>query len=317
MPNPGHPSRRHEAPPPPRGALLPPPKRAMPARKSVRCGVGDRPPYPHPTRPRKKGSRPRLHAQKMGCGGRESAPPRTPLTEARDTPPPGRLPATPQRATPSRRSVRRGVGDGSAHPHPPRRRKKSSGPQLHAQRTGGRGRESAQPQTPLTEPRAPPPPPRAPSCRPRSAKWQMARARAVGLVTAPHVRTPAPTRTPAPQKKRAVGPGCTSRGRVVGGGRVPNPGRPSRRHEAPPPGATLPPPRRATPPRKTARHGVGDGPPHPHPPRPRKKGSGRRLHTQRTGGRGRESAQTRTPLTEPRPPPPPGAPSCNPPSAQR
>ena len=33
-------------------------------------------------------------------------------------------------------------------------------------------------------------PPRAPSCRPHSAQSQLARARAVGLVTGPHARTP-------------------------------------------------------------------------------------------------------------------------------
>ena len=37
-------------------ALMPPPQRATPARKSVRCGVGNGPPHPHPPRPWKKGS---------------------------------------------------------------------------------------------------------------------------------------------------------------------------------------------------------------------------------------------------------------------
>ena len=46
-------------------------------------------------------------------------------------------------------------------------------------------------------------PPRAPSCRPHSAQGQLARARAVGLATGPHARTP---RT---HSQCVVGPGRT------------------------------------------------------------------------------------------------------------
>ena len=58
------------------------------------------------------------------------------------------------------------------------------------------------------------------------------------------------------------------RGRAVGGGRVPDPGRPTSRQKAPPPGTLMPPPQRATPARKSARCGVGDGSLRPHPPAP-------------------------------------------------
>ena len=97
VPKPGRPLRRHQAPPPPpSGALLPPPQAATPSGKSVRCGVGGKPPHPHTPRPRKEGSGPRLHAQRMGGRERESAPTQTPLTEAGGAPPaPGRPPATP------------------------------------------------------------------------------------------------------------------------------------------------------------------------------------------------------------------------------
>ena len=61
-PNPDAPHRGTRRPSP--DALLPPPQRAMPARKSVRCGVGDGPPHPHPPRPRTKGGGPRLHARR-------------------------------------------------------------------------------------------------------------------------------------------------------------------------------------------------------------------------------------------------------------
>ena len=171
-------------------------------------------------------------------------------------------------------------------------------------------------------------PPRAPSCRPRSAQSQLARLRAVGLVTGPHARihpgpqpvgsgprqpaqrggsrgwesapdpgrpTPrqeapppghphaAPTarksarcgvgdgsqRPPPPRthSQWVVGPGSPPRGRAVGGGRAPDPGRPTPRQEAPPQGTLMPPPQRAKPARKSARSGVGAGSPRPQPPR--------------------------------------------------
>ena len=55
-------------------------------------------------------------------------------------------------------------------------------------------------------------PPRAPSCRPHSAQSQLARARAVELVTGPHARTP---RT---HSQWVVGPGRTPK-RTGGRGR--------------------------------------------------------------------------------------------------
>ena len=69
-------------------------------------------------------------------------------------------------------------------------------------------------------------PPWAPSCRPHSAQSRLARMCAVGLVTSP-------TPTPCVQGKQAVGPGSTPQGRAIGGGRVPDPGYPLCRREAP------------------------------------------------------------------------------------
>ena len=63
------------------------------------------------------------------------------------------------------------------------------GPGRTPERTRGRGWESARPRTPHTQ--AGGAPPRAPSCRPHSAQSQLARVRAVGLVTGPRARTPA------------------------------------------------------------------------------------------------------------------------------
>ena len=107
----------------------------------------------------------------------------------------------PQRARPARKRARCGVGDGSPRPHPPQPQPVGSGPRPHA-RTDERSGLGERP-----SPDAPHPgkrcPSRAPSCRPHSAQSQLARARAVGLVTGPHARTP---RT---HSKWVVGPGRT------------------------------------------------------------------------------------------------------------
>ena len=70
MPDPKHPSRRHETPPLP-GASVPPPERSKPARKSLRCWGGDRSTRPHPPRPPKTESEPRPPAPRTGGWGRE------------------------------------------------------------------------------------------------------------------------------------------------------------------------------------------------------------------------------------------------------
>ena len=67
-------------------------------------------------------------------------------------------------------------------------------------------------------------------------------------------------------------PGSPPEGRAVGGGRAPDPGRPTPRQEAPPAGILMRPPERAKPARKSARCGVGDGSPRPHPPAPTARG---------------------------------------------
>ena len=64
-------------------------------------------------------------------------------------------------------------------------------------------------------------PPRAPWCRPHSAQSQLARARAVGLMTGPHAHIP---RT---HSQWVVGPGRTPQGRALGRERSLKPGCPS------------------------------------------------------------------------------------------
>ena len=151
--------------------------------------------------------------------------------------------------------------------------------------------------------------PRAPSCRPHNAQSQLARARAVGLVTGPHARTPGTI------SQWVLGPGRTPQGRAVGRGRAPYPGCPTHRQEAPPPGALLLPPERAKCARKSARFGVSDGSQRPHPPQSQPVGSGPRLHAPSTGSRATGSAQFRTPHTQARGVPP-GRP-CAAPTARK
>ena len=72
-------------------------------------------------------------------------------------------------------------------------------------------------------------------------------------------RTAGPLRPhTAPTASGKGAPAARPKGRVVRGWRGPNPGRPTPRQEAPPPGALVPPPRRAKTARRSARCGVGD-----------------------------------------------------------
>ena len=196
------------------------------------------------------GSPPRGRA--LGCGGAPDPGRPTPEQEA---PPPGTLMPPPQHA--GERAV--GLLTGPHTRTPPHPQPVSSGPRQPARRAGSRGCESARPRTPHTQARGAPP--RAPSCHPHSAQRQLARARAVGLVTGPHART----RT---HRQWVVGPGSPPRGRALGAGGAPDPGRPTPRQEAPPPDTLMPPPQRAKAARKSARCAVGDGSPRPHLPAP-------------------------------------------------
>ena len=194
VPDPRRPTPRQETPPP--GALVPPPQRAKPARKSARCEVHDGYPRPHPLHPQSVGSGPRLHASKDGrsvVGER-----RNPDAQARGAPPPGTLMPPLQRAKPARKSARGGVGNGSPRQHIPHPQLVGSGPRPHARKDEWSGVvERPTPDAPHPGKRRPP---RTPSCHPHSAQSQLARARAVGLVTGPHARTH-PTGSAPPQAR--------------------------------------------------------------------------------------------------------------------
>ena len=138
----------------------------------------------------------------MVGGGRAPDPGRP--TTRQEAPSLGTLMPPPQRAKPARKSACCGVGDGSPRPHPPHPQPVGSGPRLHARRDEWSGvAERPTPDGPQQGKRRPP---WAPSCRPHSAQSQLGRARAVGLVTGPHARTP------RNHSQWVVDPGCTPEG---------------------------------------------------------------------------------------------------------
>ena len=128
--------------------------------------------------------------------GWENARPRTSHTQARDAPP-----GHPHAAPTARKSARCGVGDGSPRPQPPHPQPVGSGPRPHVRTEEWSGvEERLSADTPHPGKRRPT---QAPSCHSHSAQGQHARARALGLVTGPHARTP---RT---HSQWVVGPGRT------------------------------------------------------------------------------------------------------------
>ena len=112
-----------------------------------------------------------------------------------------------------------------------------------------------------------------------------------------HAHTPAP---PCTHSQWVVGPGSPPRGRAVGGGTAPDPGRPAFRQQAPPRGTLMPSPQHA----RARAVGLVTGPHARTPPHPQPVGSGPRLPAQRAGSRVRESARPRTPHTQARGAPP-------------
>ena len=218
-------------------------KRAKPAHKSARCGVGDGCPYPHSPHPQQVGSRPRPHAPRTGGRACASAQFRTPHHQARGVPPLGALVPPQQHAKPARKCTRCGVGDGSPTPPPRSHTQWVAGLGRTPQgRAVGRGR-TPDPARPTRRQEAPT---LAPLCRPNSARNQLARARAVGLARGLHDHTP---RT---HSQQVAGTGCTPQGRTVWRGTAPNPGRWTLRQVAPSPGPLVPPPQRAKPASKGA-----------------------------------------------------------------
>ena len=185
------------------------------------------PPHPQPV-----GSGPRQPAQRAGSWGWGSARPRTPHTQARGAPPvQPRAAPTARKASSQERAV--GLVTGPHARIPLRPQPVGSGPRQPAQRAGSQGWESARPHTPHTQARGASPGHQhaAPTAR-RSARCGVGDG------------SPRP-QAPRTHSQWVVGPGSPRRGRAVGGGRAPDPGRPTPRQEAPPPGTNMPPPQHA------------------------------------------------------------------------
>ena len=304
MPDPGRPTPRQEAPPP--GALVPPPQRAKPARKSARYGVGEGSPRPQPPHPQPVSSGPRPHARKDEWSGVKQCPTVYAARQGKRRPPwaPSCRPHNAQ----SQHSRARAVGLVTG-PHARTPRTHSQwvvGPGRMPERTSGRGWESARPRTPHTQARGAPP--RAPSCRPHSAQSQLARARAVGLVTGPHARTP---RT---HSQWVVGPGRTPERTSGRGWESARPRTPHTKAGGAPHGHphAAPTTRKASS-QERALWG-GDGSPRPHPPHPQPMGTGPRPHARKDE---RSGVGERPTPDAPHPGKrhPPWAPSCRPHSA--
>ena len=199
----------------------------------------------------------------------------------------------PQRAKPARKRPRCGVGDGSPRPHPPHPQPVGSGPRPHARKEGWSGEgERPTPDAPHPGKRRPP---RAPSCRPHSAQSQLARARAVGLVTGPDARIP---RT---HSQRVMGPGPQAGKEEWSGlGESPTPDTQPQAGGAPPSAPSCRPHSAQSLHASVRAVGLVTGP-HTRIPRTHSRWVVGPGHTpKRTGGRGWESAQSWTPHTQAR-----------------
>ena len=200
------------------------PQRAKPAHKSVRCGVGDGTPRPHPPHPQPVGSGPRPHAPSTGGGVRESAQPQTPYTQ-QETPPPW-APSCRPHSGQSQLARARAVGlETGSHTHTPCTHSQwVAGPGRTPEgRAVGRGRApNPGPPTPRREA----PPPRAPSCRPHSAHSQLTKAGmpAGGRATPSKARGRRDRATPPRAKEAEHGTGAgNAEGREPPGTALPAP----------------------------------------------------------------------------------------------
>ena len=168
--DPGGPTPRQEAPPP--GTLMPPPQCAKPARRSARCGAGDRSPRPHPPHPQPVGGEPRPQARKDERSGMGERP--TPHAPHHGERRPPRAPSCRPHSAQSQLPRMRAVGSVTG-PHARIPRAHSHwvvGPGRTPERTSGRGWESARPRTPHTQARGATPwhPHAAPTARKASAQ---------------------------------------------------------------------------------------------------------------------------------------------------
>ena len=249
---------------PPGDALPPPRRRATPARKGARCGTGAGSPRPHRPHPGHKG-RGTLAARSRGraAGGGRAPDTRRPSQQWQATPPGDGPPPPPRHAAPTGHA---GQGDSVGLPHQHTRAHSTwpADPNSPPQWAGGRGRDSAWPQTPTQWWKAPPP--GTPFRHPHSEQRRPARAHAVGPVLGPHARTDRNRDTrvaepwlPAPEDGRP------------GEGQRLTPGAPHNGGRPPPPGTAPHHPRGAQPRQGMQAKGTVLGP-HMHTPAPTARG---------------------------------------------
>ena len=181
------------------------------------------------------------------------------------------------------------------------------GPGRTPQRTSGRGWESARPPTLHAQARGAPTP--APSCRSHSAQSQLARARAVGLVTGRH------TCTPRTNSQWVLGPGSTPQRTSGRGWEGARPQTPHIEARGPPPRHPRAAPTACKASSQERALWVADGSPRPHLPHPKPVGSGPRPHAPKDGQSGVGERPTPD-ASRPGKRRPPQARSCRPHSAQ-
>ena len=250
------PSQRWQANPPGDGPP-PPPRHAAPTgHASQGGGVG--PPHPH-GRARSSWVADPNSPPSGRAVGRGKAPDLRRPSQWWKAPPPGdALPPPPQRATLARKGARCGAGAGSPRPHRPHPGHTGHGtPTARSRGQGAGGGTAPDTRRPSQRWQASPPGDATPAacsphraCRPRGQCW------------APTPTHPRPQHVGGgPQQPAPVG-GQSGEGQRLASDAPHNDGR------HPPGDALPPPPQRATPGRRGARCGAGDGSPRPHRPRP-------------------------------------------------
>ena len=150
--------------------------------------------------------------------------PRRP-TRRQGVPPPGGLVLVPKRAQSARKSSTAGFVPGHHAGTPRTHSQWVAGPGRTPQGRAVRRRRASNPGSTHAGRRHPP---GLRCAAPTCAQSQLPRARAVGLVTGPHAHGA------RSHSQWVEGPDRMHQGRAVGRSRAPNPGRPTRRQEAPP-----------------------------------------------------------------------------------
>ena len=192
---------------PPRDALPPPPQRALPARKSARCGAGAGSPRPHQPHPQHTGrGTPAARPRGRAAGGGTAPDTRRPSQRWQATPPGNSPPPPPRHAAP-REQARQ--GDSVGLPHPQTRAHSTWVADPNSPPSGPAGGGGGAPDLRRPSQWWKAPPREMLLHHPHSEQRWPARAHVVGQVLGPHARTNrtrntrvAEPRLPAPEDGR-------------------------------------------------------------------------------------------------------------------